>query len=157
MEIKMKETQVYQTLVNQWTSQYNSLHELLDQEQRALENRAFEQLTKLVKQKNELVNEINIEQIPAIITQKGINQPTLLQVKQFCLQSNELEPLWNTLMALVDSCHHKNEVNSTLIELVTQSTKRTFNLIKGFDPDNNIYDANGDRKIVKHFSHSLSA
>ena len=78
-------------------------------------------------------------------------------MKQFCLKTPELSSSWAALMELVSKCHHKNEVNSQMIELLTTSTKRTFNIIKGFDPDNNIYDAKGDRKIVSHYGQPVSA
>ncbi|MBV1910124.1 MAG: flagellar protein FlgN [Kangiellaceae bacterium] len=153
----MKETQIYQTLINQWMSQYNELLELLSQEQRTLEKRDFEQLEMLVRQKNELVNKISLEQIPSIINDGNVAQLTFSQVKQYCLQTPDLQDEWKNLMTLVGQCHHKNEVNSKVIELMTKSTKRTFNLIKGFDPDNNIYDAKGDRKIVSHYGRPVSA
>lgn len=153
----MKEIQVFQTLINQWTVQYKELHSLVTQEKSALEKRDFEQLEKLVHQKNELVAKINLDQIPAIIDRGNIAQPKLAQVKQFCINTPELHGSWQTLMELVGHCYHLNEVNAQLIELVTKSTKRTFNIIKGFDPDNNIYDAKGDRKIVSHYGQPVSA
>ncbi len=153
----MKEIQVYRTLINQWRSQYQSLHELVTKEKQALEKRDFEQLEKLVQQKNELVAKINLDQIPAIIDRGNVAQPKLAQVKQFCLNSPELQTSWNELMDLVGQCFHLNEVNAQLIELLTNSTKRTFNIIKGFDPDNNIYDAKGDRKIISHYGQPVSA
>ncbi len=153
----MKEIQIYQTLINQWTVQYQELYSLVTQEKNALEKRDFEQLEKLVQQKNELVAKINLDQIPAIIERGNIAQPKLAQVKQFCTNTPELQGSWQKLMELVGQCYHLNEVNAQLIELLTKSTKRTFNLIKGFDPDNNIYDAKGDRKIVSHYGQPVSA
>ena len=60
-------------------------------------------------------------------------------------------------MELVEKCRFKNEVNGRLISLLNQSSRRTFNLIKGFDPDNNIYNATGNRTAVRHYGDSLSA
>lgn len=153
----MKEIQIYQTLINQWTLQYQELHSLVEQEKNALEKRDFEQLEKLVQKKNELVTKINFDQIPATIDRGSVTQPKLGQVKQFCMNTPELQNNWQKLAELVGRCYHLNEVNAQLIELVTKSTKRTFNIIKGFDPDNNIYDAKGDRKIVSHYGQPVSA
>jgi flagellar biosynthesis/type III secretory pathway chaperone len=153
----MQKHHVYQTLINQWRTQYQQLHDLLNSEQNALEKRDFETLELIVKEKTELVEQINLEQIPAMINQGNITQPTLMQLKTYCVNEPTLTASWNSLMELVDQCHFKNEVNSRLIDLVTQSTKRTFNLIKGFDPDNNIYDNQGDQKIVSHYGSSVSA
>jgi flagellar biosynthesis/type III secretory pathway chaperone len=153
----MKEIQVYQTLINQWTLQYQELFQLVTEEKTALENRDFETLEKLVQKKNVLVAQINLDQIPAIIDRGKVAQPKLAQVKQYCSNSPELKSSWNELMSLVGQCFHLNEVNAQLIELLTKSTKRTFNIIKGFDPDNNIYDAKGDRKIVSHYGQPVSA
>jgi len=153
----MKEVQIYQTLLNQWTEQYQTLHDILNCEQSALEKRDFTELESLVKEKNTLVEQINQQQIPAIISQGNVIQPKINQVRKYCVNSPELQAGWSELMRLVDQCNFKNEVNGRLINLVATSTKRTFNLIKGFDPDNNIYDAKGDRKVVKHYGRSLSA
>jgi len=153
----MNETQAYQTLLNQWLEQYQSLFKLLNDEQKALEKRDFAQLEKLVNNKNDLVDLINSQQLPSIINASPANQPKINDLKKFCFKTPELLPIWDNLMVVVEKCQFRNEVNARLIELVTSSTKRTFNLIKGFDPDNNIYDSNGDRKIVKHFSEPLSA
>jgi len=153
----MKNTDIYLTIINHWAEQYQSLQKILDTEQNALEKRDFTLLESLVSQKNKLVQQINLEQVPSRLQQTESDQVDVKQVKQYCLSNSELKPHWDNLMDLVSQCHYKNEVNSRLIELVTSSTKRTFNLIKGFDPDNNIYDAKGDRKIVKHYGQPVSA
>ncbi len=153
----MKEIQVYQTLLNQWIEQYQSLHDILNCEQLALEKRDFTKLAALSNEKNEIVKNINHQQILAIISKGKASQPKLNEVKKFCLQNLELSTSWERLMNLVEQCNFSNEVNARLIELVTVSTKRTFNLIKGFDPDNNLYNSTGDRTIVKHYGQSLSA
>jgi len=153
----MKDTGIYLTIINHWAEQYQSLQEILNAEQNALEKRDFTLLESLVSQKNKLVQQINLEQVPSRLQHAETGQVDIKQVKQYSLSDTELKPHWDNLMALVDQCHYKNEVNSRLIELVTSSTKRTFNLIKGFDPDNNIYDAKGDRKIVKHYGQPVSA
>ncbi len=154
---KTNDDQLYLTLINQWTAQYHDLHQVLSGEQKALEKRDFEQLGTLIKQKNKLVDEINNDQIPSIINHGTSTPIKLRQVRNYCFTNKTLRPFWEKLMDKVDQCNHKNEVNSHLIELIASSTKRAFNLIKGFDPDNNIYDAKGDRKQVKHFSQPLSA
>jgi flagellar biosynthesis/type III secretory pathway chaperone len=153
----MNEQQIYQTIINQWNAQYQSLKNILTAERASLENRDFATLERLVNEKNTLLKEINLEQIPAIIVQGKVSQPKIRQVKKACMENQELKEKWDYLMETVDECHFQNEVNARLIELVTASTKRTFNLIKGFDPDNNIYDNKGDRKQIKHFGQPLSA
>ncbi len=153
----MSDTQVYQTLLNQWSEQYQTLHDILNCEQLALEKRNFEELETLIKEKNELIKTINFQQLPNIIKQGQENLPQIAQVKQFCLSNSKLKAGWDKLMNLVEQCHFKNEVNARLIELLTSSTKRTFNLIKGFNPDNHLYNSAGDSTVVKHFGQSLSA
>ena len=153
----MNELQMVLTLVNQWTEQYQSLHDVLNSEQNALEKKDFEALKNIVSEKNNIVSQINSEQIPAIIKQGNINQLSFKDVQKHCLSTASLTQPWENLMALVDQCRYKNEVNSRIVELVTQSTKRTFNLIKGFDPTNHIYDAKGGSKLVKHYGQPLSA
>jgi len=153
----MKDLSQLLTIINKWTEQYQNLLNILVNEQTALEKRDFTSLESLVEKKNLLVKEINSEQLAASQLNNTTQALNLSQMKQYCIQNEELHPIWEKLMVVVSDCHKKNEVNSRLIELVTNSTKRTFNLIKGFDPDNNIYDAKGDRKIVKHYGQPVSA
>ncbi|MDQ7048700.1 MAG: flagellar protein FlgN [Enterobacterales bacterium] len=153
----MNEQQIYLTLINHWKEQYRQLHDILNSEQSALEKRDFTSLESLVKEKDRLIKTIRVEQIPAIINQGSIKQPNLAEVKMICQSQEELKYHWQSLMELVDQCHFKNEVNAQLIELITHSTKRMFNLIKGCDPDNNIYDHKGDSKVIKHFGTPISA
>lgn len=153
----MNEVQVYQTLINQWMEQYNTLHDILNCEQSALEKRDFAKLGSLTKEKLELVRQINQHQLPSIISTTAPTLPKINQVRVFCLNNDDLKPSWESLMELVDQCNFKNEVNARLINIVSKSTRRTFNLIKGFDPDNNIYNASGDSTLVKHFGVPLSA
>jgi flagellar biosynthesis/type III secretory pathway chaperone len=54
-----KEIQIYQTLLNQWTEHYLTLHDILCCEQNALEKRHFTELVQLTKEKNKLVKQIN--------------------------------------------------------------------------------------------------
>jgi len=158
----MNEMQIDLTLVNQWTQQYQQLHDVLNSEKNALEKKDFNVLKEIVIEKNSLVLKINSEQIPAIIrqgksNQSSISQPSFKDVQQYCLVTPTLKQPWEKLMTLVDQCRYKNEVNARIVELITESTKRTFNLIKGFDPSNNIYDAKGGSKLVKHYGQPLSA
>jgi len=153
----MKEIQIYQTLLNQWTEQYQTLHDILNCEQLALEKRDFTKLATLSNEKNDLVKAINIHQVPTFINRGEASRPKINEVKKFCFKTPQLSASWEQLMKLVEQCSIKNEVNARLIELIAVSTKRAFNLIKGFDPDNNIYNSTGDRTIVKHYGQSLSA
>ncbi|TQV84878.1 flagella synthesis protein FlgN [Aliikangiella coralliicola] len=153
----MNSAQLCQTLINQWQQDYQQLHDILNSEQVALENRDFASLTKLIKEKDSLVQTINKHNIPPILKQHGISVSSMNEFKHYCFADEQLAPVWRELMGLVEKCSFKNEVNSRLIELLNVSCRRTFNLIKGFDPDNNIYNASGDRTAVKHFSASISA
>ena len=153
----MKDLSNYLTAINHWTNQYQSLLEILVDEQKALEKRDYPSLEALVSDKNTLVKEIAEAQSVISSPDSPKKLVNLVEIKTMALNTSELKPYWEKLMNLVAQCNQKNEVNSRLIELVTQSTKRTFNLIKGFDPDNNIYDAKGDRKVVKHVGQAVSA
>jgi|GEM_PF-2185736 len=153
----MKNTQHCQTIINQWQQDYQKLHDILNDEQLALEKRDFEKLARVTGEKNQLVAQINAHQLPPVIDQRGTTITSLNDFKHYCISNDELESKWVGLMNLVEQCRFKNEVNARLVELLNQSSRRTFNLIKGFDPDNNIYNANGNRTAVRHYSDSLSA
>ncbi len=153
----MKHIQLCKTVLNAWQQDYQTLHDILNSEQRALEKRNFDLLSQVLKEKDEAVSHINTQQIPPMIDNAGIQITSLAQLKKYCTENTQLSENWSELMQLVEKCCLKNEVNARLIELLTQSSRRTFNLIKGFDPDNNIYNACGDRTAVRHYGDSISA
>lgn len=153
----MKNSQLCKTIINQWQQDYQTLHDLLSSEQTALEKRDFIKLEQAIKEKDRIVRQINAHQLPPLIDNQGVTITSLTKFKQHCLSELKLKEGWETLMALIEKCRFKNEVNARLVELLNQSSKRTFNLIKGFDPDNNIYNANGNSATVRHYGDSLSA
>jgi flagellar biosynthesis/type III secretory pathway chaperone len=153
----MKQTQICQTIINQWQHDYQNLHDALSAEQLALEKRDFKLLSQASADKDSLVKQINQHQLPQLEDQQGMTINTLASFKMHCLSQSVLTEPWNELMQLVAQCRFKNEVNARLIELLNQSSKRTINLIKGFDPDNNIYNASGNRTAVRHYGSLISA
>lgn len=153
----MKNLQNCHTIINSWQQDYQLLHDILNSEQLALEHRDFDKLTQVISEKDKQINTINGHAIPCVIDQNGKNTTSLGEFKSFCVSHPQLEPAWNELMQLLEKCCVKNEVNARLIDLINQSSRRTFNLIKGFDPDNNIYNAKGDRTRVRYYNDSLSA
>jgi len=153
----MKNLQQCQTIINQWQQDYQQLHDILNDEQLSLEKREFEQLKKTTQEKNSMVHHINKHELPLLMDLKGIQINSLNQFKQHCNDNPELKKSWEALMNVVGMCSFKNEVNARLIQLLHQSSRRTLNLIKGFDPDNNIYNASGNRTAVRHSSDTISA
>jgi flagellar biosynthesis/type III secretory pathway chaperone len=153
----MKNLQQCQTVINQWQLDYQRLHDILSDEQLALEKRNFEQMELATQEKHKTVDQINMHQLPQIIDQQGQLIKSLAEFKLHCFSNSQLKSLWEGLMELVEKCNFKNEVNGRLINLLNQSSRRTFNLIKGFDPDNNIYNATGNSSAVRHYGNSLSA
>ncbi len=153
----MNTTQLCQTIINQWQQDYQQLHDILNNEQSALESRDFDALTQAVKDKDHIVKQINAHQLPALTNKNGISIRTFQDFKAHCIREQLLNSSWLELMNLVEKCCFKNEVNARLISLLEQSNKRTFNLIKGFDPDNSVYNASGNRTTVRHYNSSVSA
>ena len=153
----MNNSQQCQTVINQWQQDYQRLHDILNDEQLALEKRNFEQLELATQEKDKTVKQINAHQLPQILNQQGNLINSLQEFKLHCFNDMKLKFSWEGLMELVEKCSFKNEVNGRLINLLNQSSRRTFNLIKGFDPDNNIYNATGIRTAVRHCGDSLSA
>lgn len=133
------------------------LHDVLSGEQLALEKRDVVELEKSSNEKNKMVKQINAHELPPLIDHRGITISSLSDFKQHCINDGQLKKGWNDLMSLVEKCNFKNEVNGRLISLLDQSSRRTINLIKGFDPDNNIYNATGSRSMVRHSGGSVSA
>jgi flagellar biosynthesis/type III secretory pathway chaperone len=151
-------TQEYLTVINLWKQDYQSLYEALELEQQSLEKSDFQQLAHAIKLKDDILNKISQHQPPKPVNGTNcVHLSSMLDFKHHCEESSDTRNEWKSLSSLVKQCHFKNEVNSKLIELLYQSNQRIFNLIKGFDPDNNIYNANGNSQQVRHSSGSLSA
>jgi len=153
----MKNTQVCQTLINAWLQDYQQLHDILNSEQLALEKRDFERLELIVREKDRAIGKITRHDIPPMVDHTGVQLNTLSSLQNFCESHSDLNTTWCELIELVKKCRLKNEVNSRLVNLLNISTRRTFNLIKGFDPDNNIYNASGNRATVRFNNNSISA
>lgn len=153
----MKNRQIAKTVIRVWVQDYQSLHDILNAEQRALEKRDFDSLASYIKEKNELINRINDHQVPQMFDDTGTLVSKLNQFNAFCESTFELSEDWQQLVKLIKQCSIKNEVNARLIKLLNDSSRRTFNLIRGFDPDNNIYNANGSRSTVRYYNSSVSA
>ncbi len=153
----MKKSQQYLTIINLWKQDYQSLYEALNLEQTSLEKNDFQQLAHAIKAKNDILERIAQHTPPKPNDTNCVHLSEMLDFRNYCEESSELKGSWKELTELVKQCHFKNEVNSKLIELLYQSNQRIFNLIKGFDPDNNIYNANGDSLQVRHSGGSLSA
>lgn len=153
----MNNKQAYQTLLNSWLQNYQELHDILNSEQLALEKRDFEQLNQTIIEKDLVVKNINQQVMTELTNESGQRVSTLQQLKDFCVSTPALNEKWQNLVSVIEQCTLKNEVNARLITLLNSSTQRTFNLIKGFDPDNNIYNASGNRATVRYSNSSVSA
>lgn len=153
----MKNLELYQLLISQWQDDYQKLHDILNQEQSALEKRNFEALAQLTKEKNQLVAKINQHKIPAQLSNSQIKIESIQDLKAHCTREPKLTHQWQKLMEIVAKCGFQNEVNARLVELLATSTRRMFNLIKGLDPDNNIYNATGTRTTMAYSHASVSA
>ncbi|WP_196137282.1 flagella synthesis protein FlgN [Aliikangiella sp. G2MR2-5] len=151
------------TVINQWKQDYQNLFEVLSNEQMALEKRDFEALADASVEKQHWVNIINRHEVaPQLVQQSShgdakFQRYTLVDFKNHCYKSEETQQGWIQLMELVSKCSFQNEVNGRLLQLVQEASKRTFNLIRGFDPDNNIYDSSGSRSMVSTSRASVSA
>ncbi|MDH5432583.1 MAG: flagellar protein FlgN [Gammaproteobacteria bacterium] len=138
---------IYQTTLNQWIRDYQSLHEVLCQEQNALEKRDFKLLDNVTEEKNRIISLINDHMIPDLDKTEVKRSEKVVALKDFkdrCESAKNLQDLWNELTQIVIQCQFKNEVNARMVSLLSTSTKRTFNLIKGMDPESNVYTANGE-------------
>ncbi|TQV75297.1 flagellar protein FlgN [Aliikangiella marina] len=153
----MKNRQIAQTLIRVWIQDYQSLHDILKAEQKALEQRNFDQLANYIKEKGDVVSRINQHEVPQLFDDAGNLIAQLNQFKLFCENQPNLNQEWQKLLDLIKQCSIKNEVNARLIKLLNDSSRRTFNLIKGFDPDNNVYNAKGNQSTVRYYNSSVSA
>lgn len=153
----MNQEQIIETLINHWKEQYTRLGQVLSDERLALQKRDFNEMELAIQRKNAMILEINEQSIPANLAQH-LNQPIELnQIKQISNSSTRLSPLWENLKTLVENCRYENEVNGNMVELVATSTKRTFNLIRGINPDNRLYNSEGDNTNVSYRGQALTA
>jgi len=159
--IKLQTPQNLRTLVkntlNEWHSDYLVLNQLLERELATLENRDFDQLESITSEKNNIMLKINSHDLPGEFkTDAGANA-ALSKLNDYCEKDKELSEKWETIIALLTDCAHRNEVNGRMIKLLDSSSRRVFNLLKGMDPDNNIYNATGACSRVEASRASVSA
>jgi flagellar biosynthesis/type III secretory pathway chaperone len=156
----MEKSSMIQVLINQWKMDYKTLEECLNHEKKALEKNDYRDLKKIVSKKDHIVASINADfiQQESLFNQKNrsmIQFSLINQIQKESVNNTNIASAWIELMALVQSCYLKNEVNAQVVHLTHLSIKRRLNLIKGFDPDNNIYNKKGDRNLVQHRIKSL--
>ena len=144
-----------ENMLSKWHVDYLNLKEALNLEQEALEKRNFEELGKVTKNKNACMLAINSHDLPPSF-KKGKNF-SLKELNDFFLSQPKLSSRWNEIVGLLDDCNFQNEVNGRLINLLDNSCRRVFNLLKGMDPDNNIYNASGACSRLQASRSSVSA
>ncbi len=148
------ENTIKETLAN-WQVDYLALHAFLQQEHASLQKRNFEALEIITKNKNECLKKISLHKLPESLN--ILPTAALESLRQLCTNNPKLAEYWEKTMAIVQDCNHQNEVNGEIIKLLNHSTKRIFNLFKGFEPDNNIYNATGSCSRLNASRASVSA
>lgn len=142
-------------ILTDWHSDYLALNEYLGQEQNALETRDFDRLADITSKKNECMLKINGHDLPQDF-KANTNSP-IARLDEYCKSNQSLKNRWNSILKLLSDCEYKNEVNGRLIKLLNTSCRRVFNLLKGMDPDNNIYNSTGACSRVEATRASVSA
>lgn len=151
----MQNLQQHHTLLNQWIDDYQALYQILVKEQQALAGNDYQQLAETIAEKNHRLNIIN-QHTAADLANSGLaTNMSMDDFKSFCLTHSELAVPWKKLTGIAEKCQQKNEVNAELVGLLIQSSKRLHNLIKGFDPDNHLYNARGNQTKVSQQSAML--
>ena len=143
------------SILTDWHSDYLTLNDFLEQEQNALESRDFDRLADITAKKNDCMLKINNHDLPQDF--KANSNSPIASLDQYCKSNRELSTRWNTILTLLSECQYKNEVNGRLIKLLNTSCRRVFNLLKGMDPDNNIYNSTGACSRVEATRASVSA
>lgn len=147
----------YRTLINQWIQDYKSFYDILLREKESLENHDFDALSQATKDKYEIIQEINQHNPPHIDDVNFVHSTPMVSFKNFCQANPELTEPWETLTQLAEACLYKNEVNAELVQLLSESSERIYNLIKGFDPDNHIYNSKGSSTRIQHSAEPIRA
>lgn len=149
--------QSIKTMLNEWSSDYEQLNTTLNEEKIALEKREFDALAKTIQTKEHLVRKIHQHAVPVELFPTIKQNITLFDIKSLCESEKQLTPDWKNLMTIVAKCNFQNEVNGQLVGLLDNSCKRIFNLMRGFDPDNNLYNATGSSSRMMQSNASVSA
>ena len=140
-----------QNLINAWQQDYAALYDLLLSEKLALQERNFETLAAITEQKNELLNQITQRQ--------AVNGSTAIahqQLKSFVQQIPELEQSWQSMLERASHCQMMNEINGQMLAMMSNANRRTLNIVRGIQPDNNIYDKTGSRHWLSKGKNSVA-
>jgi len=140
-----------QKILKQWLVDYRQFHDLLASEYQALCQRDYDAIETLLAEKKSLLDKIQRQQQ----TQQSAAE-TFKNLAIICNKDKDLQPVWQEFLHTAQQCQVKNEVNAKMVSSLLNANKRLFNLFKGADPDNNIYDARGDRHLVNSGGRSVS-
>jgi flagellar biosynthesis/type III secretory pathway chaperone len=73
----------------------------------------------------------------------------------WCDPHNQLVPLWQNLLARARACHEQNRKNQLLADLCSRHARETLHLLRGEDPCQDLYQADGETDN-RHGSRSLA-
>ncbi|MGK0441350.1 MAG: flagella synthesis protein FlgN [Pseudohongiellaceae bacterium] len=117
---------------------------LLQQEREALENRDYENLNKLLKDKNTIITSLkkHADSRTHALQSAGLQdeQTTLNHAEK---ESPPVAKAWRQLAKQWDECQHLNAVNERVLKRTKMVVSQTLDLIRGANNQQKLYDPKG--------------
>ena len=146
-------------LLKQETELTQQLSDLLDTEYTAITGKDFPSFEQTIDEKSTTVEQLDLleQERIALLEMAGYKPGPdgILYFMQWCDPGQDISPLWEQLLALAGRCRGQNRRNHQLIEICSRHTRETLCILRGEDPQQELYGRNGDTDDY-HGSRSLA-
>ncbi|MGB5260882.1 MAG: flagellar protein FlgN [Gammaproteobacteria bacterium] len=146
-------------LLKQETALTQQLSDLLDREFAAITDKDFAAFEQTVAEKALAVEQLDLlEQERVALIEAAGQKPgpgDFLYFLQWCDPAQNITPAWEQLLSLAGKCRDQNLRNHHLIELCSRHTRETLRILRGEDPQPDLYQADGDTGSG-HENHTLA-
>jgi flagella synthesis protein FlgN len=147
------------TILDQEISVAYQLAQALDRENAAICSRDLPVLQQAIADKQaelQRLEELNRERGLLVESHGyGSGSEGMKACLQRCDDNAGLAVKWRQLLKIAEDCRHQNRMNHQLMELGSRHIQRALCILRGEDPDQNLYGPGGDN-LVRHASRNLA-
>jgi flagellar biosynthesis/type III secretory pathway chaperone len=135
-------------LLKQESALTQQLSDLLDREFAAITDKDFATFEQIIAEKALTIEQLDLlEQERIALIESAGHKPgpdDILYFLQWCDPAQNITPDWEQLLSLAGKCRDQNLRNHHLIELCSRHTRDTLRILRGEDPQPDLYQADGD-------------
>ncbi len=147
------------TLLQQELDLVTQFEALLADEYRVITERDITAFERIISEKTRLLGQLaQLEQGRAALQEGACfdaGHAGMAGYLNWCDPHNQLVPLWQSLLARARACHEQNRKNQLLADLCSRYAREALHLLRGEDPCQDLYQADGETDN-HHGSRSLA-